>query len=295
MSKESLLASKDKTIKDANNRIQVLKENGKTAQSYKWMWVTRGGPPGQHSVLFEYDPSRSGDVALRLLDGFSGILQADGYSGYSVVCKDNKLTRIGCWDHARRMFVEASRVDIKKPAKGKQSLADQAIDLIRPLYRIEKELADASDAERLEARQKLSLPHLQTIKAWLDDMQGKVIKDGKLHKAIQYSLNQWEYLTGYCQRGDLKISNALAENTIRPFAIGRKNWLFADTSKGAHASAAWYSLIETAKMHGLNPQSYLLHVLQHITAADTVEKLEQLLAWNVKLDTPAQIRTAQPG
>ena len=275
-------------------RIQVLKEPGKTAESEKWMWVTRGGPPGQQSVLFEYDPSRSGDVAVRLLDGFAGILQVDGYAGYGAICKENQLTRIGCWDHARRKFVEAGLASKQKPAKGKKLLADEAVDLIRPLYRIEQELADASDAERLQARQEQSLPHLEKIKAWLDGKQRKVMKGGKLHTAIQYCLNQWNYLTGYCQRGDLKISNVLAENAIRPFAIGRKNWLFADTSKGAHASAAWYSLIETAKLHGLNPQAYLLHVLEHIATANTLEQLEQLLAWNIKLETPAQNRAAQP-
>jgi transposase len=275
-------------------RIQVLKEPGKTAESDKWMWVIRGGPPGQHSVLFDYDPSRSGNVAVRLLDGFAGILQADGYAGYAAICKENQLTRIGCWDHARRKFVEAGLANNKKQGKGKKPLANEAVDLIRPLYRIEQALVDASDAKRLQVRQAQSLPHLQKIKAWLDDKQGKVMKGGQLYKAIQYCLNQWDHLTGYCQRGDLKISNALAENAIRPFAIGRKNWLFADTSKGAHASAAWYSLIETAKLHGLNPQAYLLHVLEHLATAKTLEQLEQLLAWNVKLETPAQIRTTQP-
>lgn len=277
-------------------RIQVLNEKGKTAQSDKWMWVTRGGPPGQHSVLFEYDPSRGGSVAVRLLDDFTGILQADGYAGYGAICEKNKLTRIGCWDHARRKFVEASRASNKKAVKGKLLLADEAVELIRPLYRIEKELvdADADDAERLRVRQEQSVQHLDTFKAWLDDKQGKVMKGSKLHTAIQYCLNQWEHLTGYCQRGDLRISNALAENAIRPFAVGRKNWLFADSSKGAHASAAWYSLIETAKQHGLNPQTYLLHVLQNIARADTVEQLEQLLVWNVKLDEPSQLKTAQP-
>ena len=277
-------------------RIQVLGEKGKTAQSDKWMWVTRGGPPGQQSVLFEYDPSRSGSVAVRLLDDFKGILQADGYAGYAAICEKNKLTRIGCWDHARRKFVEASRASNKKPANGKLLLADEAIELIRPLYRIEKELAEAGadDAGRLRVRKKQSVQHLNTFKAWLDDKQGKVMKGGKLHTAIQYCLNQWQHLTGYCQRGDLLISNALAENAIRPFAVGRKNWLFADSSKGAHASAAWYSLIETAKLHGLNPQAYLLHVLQNIARIDTLEQLEQLLAWNVKLDEPGQLNTAQP-
>ncbi len=138
------------------------------------------------------------------------------------------------------------------------------------------------------------MPLLEDFKIWLDQHQDKVMKGGLLHKAIQYCLNQWEYLVGYCQRGDLRISNALAENAIRPFAVGRKNWLFADTTHGAKASAAWYSLIETAKLHQLNPQAYIEHLLENIAVADTPEKLDQLLAWNVKLDQPAQVRTAQP-
>lgn len=276
-------------------RIQVLKEKGKTAQSNKWMWITRGGPPGQHSVLFEYDPTRGGQVITDLLDGFAGVLQADGYSGYAPVCAEKTLTRIGCWDHARRKFVEASRgARDKKPPKGKIPLADEAIARIRVLYRLEQEFEQASDAERLHGRQEKSLPLLEDFKIWLNQHQNKVMKGGLLHKAIQYCLNQWEYLVGYCQRGDLRISNALAENAIRPFAVGRKNWLFADTTHGAKASAAWYSLIETAKLHQLNPQAYIEHLLENIAVADTPEKLDQLLAWNVKLDQPAQVRTAQP-
>lgn len=162
------------------------------------------------------------------------------------------------------------------------------------LYRLEQELEQESDAERLHGRQEKSLPLLEDFKIWLDQHQDKVMKGGLLHKAIQYCLNQWEYLVGYCQRGELKISNALAENAIRPFAVGRKNWLFADTTHGAKASAAWYSLIETAKLHQLNPQAYIEHLLENIAVADTPEKLDQLLAWNVKLDQPAQVRTAQP-
>ena len=126
-------------------RIQVLKEDGKTAQSDKWMWVTRGGPPGKPSVLFEYDPSRGGKVPVRLLDDFQGILQADGYSGYGQVCATNKLTRIGCWDHARRKFVEASRAASAKGKKGQPSKADVALSHIRKLYAIEKAARDLSD------------------------------------------------------------------------------------------------------------------------------------------------------
>lgn len=216
-------------------RLQVLKEDGKTAQSDKWMWVIRGGPPDQLSVLFEYDPSRAGSVAVRLLDDFKGVLQAD-----------------------------------------------VALSYIRKLYRVESNIADKTDEERLKARQEISVPVLNEFKQWLDKNTGKVMKGGALRKAIDYTLNQWQYLIGYCERSDLMISNIMAENAIRPFAIGRKNWLFADTRKGAEASAACYSLIETAKANGLEPQAYIKHILDHIATADTLEKIELLLPWNIK-------------
>ena len=223
-------------------RLQVLKEDGKTAQSDKWMWVIRGGPPEKLSVLFEYDPSRAGSVAVRLLDDFKGVLQAT------------------------------------------VSKADVALSYIRKLYRVESNIADKTDEERLKARQEISLPILNEFKQWLEKNAGKVMKGSALRKAIDYTLNQWQYLIGYCERGDLMISNIMAENAIRPFAIGRKNWLFADTRKGAEASAACYSLIETAKANNLDPQAYIKHILDHIATADTLEKLELLLPWNVKLD-----------
>jgi len=264
-------------------RIQVLKEDGKSVHSDKWMWVTRGGPPGQPSVLFEYDPSRGGKVPVRLLDDFQGILQADGYSGYGQVCAANKLTRIGCWDHARRKFVEASRAAPAKGKKGQPSKADVALSHIRKLYAIEKAARDLSDEERYQLRQEKSLPLLNTFKAWLEKNAAKVMKGLLTRKAMDYTLNQWDYLVGYCERGDLNISNAGAENAIRPFALGRKAWLFADTSQGAKASATCYSLIETAKANGLEPSAYIHHVLERIAKADTLEKLEALLPWNAEL------------
>jgi len=266
-------------------RLQVLKEDGKTAQSDKWMWVTRGGPPDKLSILFEYDPSRAGSVAVRLLDDFEGVLQADGYSGYSAVCTANSITRIGCWDHARRKFVEADKsADSKaKAKKGTVSKTDVALGYIRKLYRVESSIADKTDDERLKARQEISVPVLNEFKLWLEKNAAKIMKGGALRAAIDYTLNQWQYLVGYCERGDLKISNALAENAIRPFAIGRKNWLFADTRKGAEASAVCYSLIETAKANSIDPQGYIKHILDHIGEAETLEKLEALLPWNVEL------------
>lgn len=272
-------------------RIQVLKEEGKTAQSDKWMWVTRGGPPGRPSVLFEYDPSRAGSVPVRLLDGFSGILQADGYSGYSQVCKESGLTRIGCWDHARRKFIEATQA-APSVAKGKSkpgaSKADVAPGYIGKLYAIEREQKERSDAERYQARQTRSMPLLAELKTWLENNVGKVMKGSLTRKAMEYTLGQWSYLVGYCERGDLHISNVLAENAIRPFAVGRKAWLFADSAQGAKASATCYSLLETAKANDLEPSAYINHVLAQIGEADTLEKLEALLPWNVPLEPIAK-------
>ncbi|END8972958.1 IS66 family transposase [Citrobacter freundii] len=277
-------------------RIQVLKEEGKTAQSDKWMWVTRGGPPGRPSVLFEYDPSRAGSVPVRLLEGFSGILQADGYSGYSQVCKESGLTRIGCWDHARRKFIEATRAAPKGKDKGKDKskskastgLADVALGYIGKLYAIEREQKERSDAERYQARQTRSMPLLAELKTWLDNNVGKVMKGSLTRQAMEYTLGQWPHLVGYCVRGDLHISNILAENAIRPFAVGRKAWLFADSAQGAKASATCYSLLETAKANDLEPSAYINYVLAQIGEADSLEKLEALLPWNVPLEPIAK-------
>ena len=272
-------------------RIQVLKEEGKTAQSDKWMWVTRGGPPGRPSVLFEYDPSRAGSVPVRLLEGFSGILQADGYSGYSLVCKESGLTRIGCWDHARRKFIEATQAT-PSVAKGKSkpgaSKAGVALGYIGKLYAIEREQKERSDAERYQARQTRSMPLLAEFKTWLDNNVGKVMKGSLTRQAMEYTLGQWPHLVGYCVRGDLHISNILAENAIRPFAVGRKAWLFADSAQGAKASATCYSLLETAKANDLEPSAYINYVLAQIGEADSLEKLEALLPWNVPLEPIAK-------
>lgn len=270
-------------------RIQVLKEDGKTAQADKWMWLTRGGPPGQPSVLFAYDPSRAGSVPVRLLDDFTGILQADGYSGYGQVCRANDITRIGCWDHARRKFVEAVKAAPGSGRKkGKVSKADVALGHINKLYAVERQIKDLSDAERLRVRRSVSLPQLEAFKAWLETNTGKVAKGTLTRRAMDYTLNQWPYLVGYCERGDLQISNVLAENAIRPFALGRRAWLFADTTHGARASATCFSLIETAKANGLEPSAYIHHVLKHIAAAETLEQLEALLPWNVTLETTSK-------
>ena len=263
-------------------RIQVLKEPGKSPTSDKWMWVIRGGPPDQPVVIFDYDPSRGAEVPSRLLEGFNGTLQADGYAGYNLVCEENNIIRIGCWDHARRKFVDAVKAMPAKEKRRKVSKADVALSKIRKLYVIEKEIKKLTAEERRQQRQEQSVPVLKDLKLWLESNINKLPKDSLTYTAIQYTLNQWDRLTGYCENGHLHISNILAENAIRPMAIGRRNWLFSDTPNGARGSATCYSLIETAKANGLEPYAYIRYVLEHIAAADTVEKLEMLLPWNAK-------------
>lgn len=274
-------------------RIQVLKEPERSPTSDKWMWVIRGGPPDQPVVIFEYDKSRSAEVPSRLLEGFRGTLQTDGYAGYNLACRENNLNRIGCWDHARRKFVDAVKaMPAREKRSNKVSKADVALSKIRKLYAIEKEIKPLTPEERRQQRQERSVPVLNDIKRWLDKNIDKLPKDSLTYTALRYTLNQWDRLTGYCDNGHLHISNSLAENAIRPMAVGRRNWLFSDTPGGARGSATCYSLIETAKANGLEPYAYIRHVLQHIAAADTVEELEALLPWNAKTQMETAVQSA---
>jgi len=266
-------------------RIQVLKEPDRPVTSDKYMWVTLGGSPDQQSALFEYDPSRSQAVPLRLLDGFNGYLQTDGYAGYSAACRENGITQLGFWDHARRKFKEAQKAQpkTKKSKTNQPSKADRVLSFINKLYMIERQIKLLSVAEKYQQRQDRSLPVLNKLKTYLEDNQHKVLKDSLTGKAMTYLSNQWEKLIVYCTDGGLNISNILAENAIRPFVIGRKAWLFSDTPNGARASAIHYSLIETAKANGLEPLEYYQHILAALPYAETVDKVEALLPWNVDI------------
>lgn len=263
-------------------RVQVLKEPGYSVTSDKWMWVVRGGPPGSPCIIFTYDPSRSQEVPLRLLEGFRGYLQADGYAGYGAVCRANGLVHLGCMDHARRKFREAKKAQPKESkTQGRVSKADVALGKIGKLYMVERRIETLTPQERYRERQAKSVPLLNDLRAWLDKNAPKVAKDSLTRTAMTYMLNQWDKLIRYCDDGRLHISNALAENAIRPFAVGRRNWLFADTPAGASASALYYSLVETAKANHIEPYAYFKHILDRIAYADTVEKMEALLPWNV--------------
>jgi transposase len=274
-------------IQGDETRLQVLKEPGMAPTGHKWIWVMRGGPHGEKSVvLFNYDKSRGGAVAERLLDNFTGkYFQSDGYSGYDKPCALKKLVHLGCMDHARRKVVEAIKagkaIQLKTP-KGKPSVAMVLLSHIDALYRYEREWKELDDDERYQFRQEIAVPRLAKIKLWLEQKQPKVAPDTLTRLAINYLLNQWDHLVRYCEHGQLRISNILAENAVRPFAVGRRAWLFSDTPEGAKASAAMFSMIETAKANGIEPHVYLQYVLTNICTADTDEALEALMPWNMK-------------
>jgi len=268
-------------IQADETRIQVHKEPGYSNTGQKYMWVTLGGPPDKPSVLFEYDPSRGKEVASRLLEGYQGYVQADGYAGYNEACKQPGIIHLGCWDHARRKFVDAKKAQPQGKHQ-KVSKADIALSKIAKLYLIERQIKKLSNEEKYKQRQEKSIPILNDLREWLDRNKYKVPKDSLTGKAFTYLDRQWSKLIIYCEDGQLNISNVLAENAIRPFVIGRKAWLFADTPKGARASSIFYSLIETAKANGIEPHAYLQYIFKELPYADTVEKPEALLPWNVK-------------
>lgn len=263
-------------------RIQVLKEAGRSALSDKFMWVTLGGPPDKQALLFDYDPSRSKEVPLRLFEGFKGYLQVDGYPGYDAVCEQQQLERLGCMDHARRYYTDAVKaMPKKKHKKNKKSLAQMAVDKLGKLYELETAIKDLTPQERCRQRQLHSVPLLNEFKTWVDESIRKVPKDSLTWKALNYSRHQWPRLIKYCEDGRLHMSNIRAENAIRPFVIGRKAWLFAVTPQGAKASAIYYSLVETAKANGLEPYDYLYNVLKRLPYATGVDDYEALLPWNI--------------
>jgi transposase len=259
--------------------VQVLKEKDKSPTSNSYMWVQTGGPPDKPVVLYDYDPSRSASVPTALLEGFAGYLMTDGYDGYNEVGRSDGIERLACWAHVRRRFVEATRVQ----PKGKRGRADEAVSLIGKLYRIERVYKAATPEARYLARQSDSVPVLAELHAWMLKNAPVVIPKSALGTALAYMGNLWSKLVRYTERGDLPIDNNRCENAIRPFVVGRKAWLFSDTPAGAHASAVIYSLVQTAKANGLEPYTWLRRVLRDLPAANSVEAVEALLPWNLRI------------
>jgi transposase len=219
---------------------------------------------------------------VRLLAGYSGALMLDGYEGYAPVCKEQGLTRLGCWVHARRKFVDVSKASVRPPRKKKNSQAAYAIKLIAKLYVIEKTNKDANAEDRYQARMENAKPIIDKLRQWLDGTKPKVPPKSLLGKALQYLDNQWPRLIAYLEDEQYPIDNNPVENAIRPFAIGRKILLFSASVKGAKASANLYSLIETAKANNLEPYAYLKLVFTELPNAQSYDDVEKLLPHRVK-------------
>ena len=270
------------------SRFQVLREPGKPAESLSYIWVQRGGPADHPLVLYEYDPSRSAEVPKRLFEGFEGVLQTDGYEGYGAIGREPRIVHVGCWAHARRKFTDALKGQGQSRKKGvkrkaKHSQAEAGLRFLQKLYAIERRVKDAAPEERLRVRQAESLPVVAALRAWLDHAKEAVVPQSLTGKAVAYLDGQWPKLVRVFDYGFVPLDTNLVENAVRPFALGRKNWLFAETVGGAEASANLYSVVESAKANGLEPSAYLQHLFTEIPKARSFDDIDALLPDRVVL------------
>ena len=253
--------------------IQVLKEEGRSPTSESRMWVYASGKrSGPQIRIFEYRDSRSGDCAVEFLGNYHGVLISDGFSGYNKV---SDVIRAGCWAHMQRKWREA----MPKGEIGKKSMAAQGYKFCNRLFALERKLDKLNDAERQEQRRKKAAPIIDEYYAWI----GTITRpSGKLKEAVNYALNQKQYLCAFLDHGEIEISNNHVENAIRPFVVGRKGWLFSDTPDGAEATAIVYSLMETAKAINLRLEDYIQHLLKVMPerlVADPDADIDDLLPW----------------
>jgi transposase len=268
--------------------LQVLKEPGRKNTTKSYMWVFCGGPPDSPSVLYQYHPTRSGKVALEFLDDYRGYIQSDDFSGYDHLGQKKEIVHLGCWAHARRKFTDVVKTRKKHRGKkaGAKTLADEALEYIGKLYRIEKKARnDQLTADQIyQLRQQHAKPMLDQFEKWLEAKQLLTPPAGLLGKAINYALKNWPKLIVYINDGNLKPDNNVAENAIRPFVLGRKNWLFSGSPSGAKASATFFTLIETAKANGLEPYVYLRYLFSQLPITTDEQGYRKLLPQNVDRD-----------
>jgi transposase len=259
--------------------LQVLHEEGKAPQSKSYMWLYRTGSDAQHPiVLYEYRPDRKAKHPAEFLKNFKGYLHTDGYEGYHSLPSD--ITVVGCFAHARRKWDEALKSMPEKTRTGSNVWRGKRF--CDRLFELERSFEGLSFEEKLVKRQELAKPVMDEFFAWLNALV--YIPKSSLGNAVHYTLGQWKYLEHYLLDGRLEISNNRAERSIKPFVIGRKNFLFANTAKGAKASAIMYSIIETAKENGLDPFAYLTYIFKNApnwNIKQNPDKLQMLLPKSV--------------
>lgn len=260
--------------------VQVLDEEGKLAHSKSYMWVYRSNEISEQPVVvYDYQSGRSRACVKEFLSGYQGYLQCDGYSVYDNI---EGITPVGCWAHARRKYEDALKAE--KRVKGR---ANMAKSYIAKLYGLEKQAQsqNLTPEERYQLRQEKAVPILDKFKVWLDDASSKITKDSHIGRAINYTLNQWDKLILYVEDGHLGIDNNITERDIRPFTTGRKNWLFSKSVEGAEASADLYSIVMTCRANDINPYYYFLHLFKEIPNLKPDDDINQLMPWNVQLDS----------
>ena len=255
---------------------------GKTKTGRLWTYVRDDRPAGDATppaVWFAYSPDRKGEHPQGHLRPFAGTLQADAYAGFDPVYATGRIREAACWAHVRRKFYDL-QVAHKSP------VAQEALERIAALYAIEKEIRGHPPQERQKVRQTRARPLLESMRAWMETCLTKLSRKSDTTAAIQYALGRWEALTRYVDDGGLEIDNNAAERALRAVALGRKNYLFAGSDAGGERAATLYSLIGTAKLNDLDPESYLRYVLSCIPD-HSINRIEELLPWNIILPDPA--------
>jgi hypothetical protein len=260
-------------------RNQILKGTGKAPKTKSYTWVfMRDDADGPKVIIYEVGPSRGHEVPLKFLEDYAGYLHTDGYEAYETLASKIPIRLLGDWVHTRRKFDEVIKA-LSKDFKGEVK-ARTALDLINEIFRIDREMGDVGLEERKRIRQEKSKPIIERLKAWAEDTLPNVTPKGLTGKAIAYMLTRWSKLTIFLDDPKVRLDTNCVENAIRPFVIGRKNWLFSDTLAGAESSAALYSLLVMARVHGLNPIDYMTAVFTDLPKATSVDELEKLLPWN---------------
>jgi transposase len=251
---------------------QVLKENGKKAESKSYMWVRSTPHALNKIILFDYDQSRSSDAAKKFLAEYAGYVQVDGYAGYNFLEDQKNTIRIGCNMHGRRYFEQAKVVG----AKSGKTLAEVGLKYYQKLYDLDDEAKKLSLDEKQKYRIEYQKPIWDEFKTWAEGNIKRVPPKSKLGKALNYFLNEYEHLIGYLKDPQLEMDNGFVERAIRKFAIGRNNWMFSDTEAGADASSMFYSVLCTANVNGVKPFNLLKYLFQEIPKAKTLEDIENL-------------------
>jgi len=284
------LIDKLKTIQMNSNYIQadettlqVLNEKGKTAKQKSYIWLT-ASKEKYPIVLMKYSSNRNEKTAEFIFNGFTGYMQTDGYAGYNIVANKEGVTQLGCWAHARRKFADIVKSGVSDVVS--KRYAKELVEKVAKLYKIEKDIKDDPPDKKKTVREEKSVPIIKEIQIWCEEhfLHAHSI-GGAIARAFTYLKNQLPKLSIYVEDGRLNIDNNIAENHVRPIALGRKNWLFATSTKGAISLCNWYSIIETAKANDLDAYKYLKYILTQLPIYEAEGKdIEELLPWNVELE-----------